>query len=705
MTPFPDLERLVSPRCIAIVGASQREGSQGRRLVDNILLHSSFGGDVFMVNPAANDIQGRRCWPSIMELPAGDIDVALVIVNATQVLPALRQCADRRIPFAVVMTSGFAEIGEDGRRLEDEMKALCAASGLRIYGPNCPGFVNVRDRLGMTFSPAFKDDLNPGSIGLATQGGGLGRNVLQALGHGNGVGLWFSAGNEVDLGLPDFIAHMAGDPRIQVIAVLMEGIKDGARLIQALELARERGKPVVVLKIGHSEYGVRAAQSHTASMAGSAQVNSAVFRQHGAIEVDDLDELAAVSRILARGAPRIGADTCIVTFSGGAAALAADAVGAAGLALAQLQPSTVAALSDALPAFASLSNPVDTTADILRKPELTRQCLRIVCDDEGVGTVLIPIPMDYGLITEGMGQTIVEVAQQSKKLIVPVWMSRRMGAGFQVMDRAGLHPFLSLTDAVSALRKVHRARAKAEPGDRDHSSAATVSQGSGASARVLSEIDAKHLLRKAGIAVPSGVLVRDVEAAVDHARVLGYPVVMKIVSAQIAHKTEAGGVRLGLQSDHEVRAAYAGILAAVADRRPDAIVDGVLVEKMFAAGGREVLIGVHCDQAFGPIITFGLGGIFVEVLRDVSHRALPISRDDAHEMIREIRAFNVLQGVRGHGEADLVAIEDLLLRVSDFVQHRGLRVQELDLNPVWVGNKGQGAVPLDAMLVLAADAT
>ncbi|WP_326541000.1 acetate--CoA ligase family protein [Pseudorhodoferax sp.] len=693
---FPDLGRLVAPRGIAVVGASQREGAQGRRLIDNVVLHSAFTGAVFPVHPTATEMLGLPCFASVDDLPDGAVDVALVMVNATQVLPVLRQCAARRIPFAVVMTSGFAEVGAEGAALQAEITALCGATGLRVYGPNCPGFVNLRDRIGMTFSPAFKDDLNPGPIGLATQGGGLGRNVLQALAHGPGVGLWFSAGNEADLGLPNFIAHMALDPQIRVIAVLMEGIQDGARLIRALQCARAQGKPVVVLKIGRSEHGIRAAQSHTASIAGSAQVNSAVFRQYGVVEVGDLHELATVSRMLLAGPPRATDGVCIYTFSGGTAALAADLAGAAGLPMAVLEPRTEAALRAVLPAFASTVNPVDTTADILRDPQMASTCLRIVCQDANVGTVVFPIPMDYGEITAGMAATILEVAAHSAKRIVPVWMSRRLGPGFEALERGGLLPFVSLSDAFAALQKVYAGHAAVQ-------APAVPAPHGGAdapAAAALSEVQAKALLRSAGIDVPSGRLATTADEAVRHAEAIGHPVVMKVVSAQIAHKTEAGGVRLDIRSAPDVRAAWADIHASVAARRPDAQVDGILVEKMFPPGGRELLIGVHRDAAFGPVLSCGLGGIHVEVLKDVTHRAIPLERAEAGRMLREIRAFALLQGVRGQPPADLQALEDLLLAVSDFVVQQGPRLRELDLNPVWVGSVGQGAVPLDALLVL-----
>jgi len=699
MKPFADLARFINPRNVAVVGASARESSQGRRLYDNLVLHSAVPGEVYAVNPAYREIGGRPCWPSIGALPEADIDVALIMINSALVLDALRQCVARGIPFAVVMTSGFSEAGEEGRRLEREIAELCHDTGLHVYGPNCPGFVNVRDRLGMTFSPAFKDDLNPGAIGLATQGGGLGRNLLQGLSHGQGVGLWFSAGNEVDLEIPDFIAHMANDPQIGVIGLLMEGVKNGRRLTAALELARARNKPVVVLKIGHSEAGVRAAQSHTASVAGTAAVNSAVFRQFGAIEVDDLDQLLATARLLTRITPKSGNGLCIYTFSGGTAALAADIAGAAGLPLAALSPATKAALRKRLPDFASIDNPVDTTADILRNQEASVECLRILCADPGVGTVLFPIPMDYGAITDGMAQAIATVAAETDTLIVPVWMSRRLGGGFQLLETSGLLPFLALSDAIAVLAKAVPWKI---PQPQRTSPSAHAAQEAGAG-RMLSEAAAKSLLREAGLPIPQGAVAASAEEAAEQAARLGFPVVMKVVSAQIAHKTEAGGVRLNVASADAAQKAYGAILDSVAQRCPGASVDGILVERMLPPGGREVLIGVHRDAAFGLVLTFGLGGIFVETIRDVAHRMIPLSKDDARALVREIRYVEILEGVRGQAPADFAALEDLIVRISDFAwQHRDT-LHEMELNPVWVGAAGQGAMPLDALIGFRAD--
>ena len=698
MKPFADLGRLINPGNVVVVGASARSTSQGGRLYENLVVHSTLSGKVYAVNPAYREINGSPCWPTISALPEDvQLDVALVIVSGKLVLGVLQECVSRGIPFAIVMSSGFSEAGESGSKMELEIAQLCERTGLRVYGPNCPGFVNVRDRIGMTFSPAFKDDLHGGRIGLATQGGGLGRNLLQGLANGPGVGLWFSAGNEVDLEVPDFIAHMAQDPDIDVIGVLMEGVQDGRRLTAAFKLARDNGKSIVMLKIGHSEAGVKAAQSHTASVAGSAAVNSCVFRQFGVIEVNDLNELLAAVQLLSRGTLKSGKGLCIYTFSGGTAALAADIAGTAGLPMPGFSEQTQQGLKALLPDFAAIGNPVDTTADILRNQDAATQCLRLVSNDPNIGVVLLPIPMDYGEVTDRIAESIVDVARDASATLVPVWMSRRLGGGFQILEKHGLSPFYSIADAIRTLKatwpahqmggNASRVPAQIEPCD-NHL------KGKG-----LSELASKQLLGEAGIELPRSGLATSVEQAVEIQRNLGGSVVMKIVSADIAHKTDAGGVRIGLKDEPEIRNAYADILSNVKQHVPHAKIDGVLIEAMLPRNGLEVLIGVHNDDAFGPVVTFGLGGIFVEVFRDVTHRMLPIERSDASAMVREIQNVDILYGVRGQAQYDLEALEEMLVKVSDFAYCNRDRILELELNPVWVGAQGQGAFPLDALII------
>lgn len=697
-TKLTDLSRLIRPRSIALVGASDRMHSIGERTLTNLLDHSEFDGDIYLVNPGKAEIRGQRCWPSITALPATP-DLAVIVVPAAGVLAVAEECAARGVLFAIVLTSGFGEAGEEGERAQVRLKEIADAGGMRVYGPNCPGLTNVNQRLGLTFSPSFRHDLVKGPIGLATQGGGLGRNVMQAMDRGIGIGLWASTGNEVDLQVADFIHYMADAPDIKVIVTLLEGIKDGAKFVAAVQRAAANGKPVIALKVGKSEYGQRAAQSHTASLTGSAEVNSAVFRQFGVIEVDDIDELVDTAWLFARAQPGASEGTAIYTSSGGTAALTADAVGAGGLTLATFAPETRELLRNHLPDYAAIDNPVDTTAAVLSDAALIERTLGAVASDPNLGCVIVPIALDYGDTTIQMARTIIAAQKRCATPIVPIWMSDRMGEGYRMLVEHGFAPPRSVGKGVKAIRRwVEYGRWK-----RAHPSAdtrvLTAALPVAAATRSLSEAEAKQQLLAAGVRLLPNALARTPEEATSLADGMGYPVVAKIASEQIVHKSDIGGVQVGLQDAGQVREAWRGIMASVALHRPDAAIDGLLIEKMAPRGGLELMVGVTRDPVFGHVMTFGLGGIYVEILRDVTRRLLPLGADDAAEMIREMRCFPLLAGARGRPPADVEALEALLLRISAFVVQNADKIEEMDLNPVWVGAVGEGALPLDAVII------
>ena len=694
-----DIARLINPRSIALIGASEREASIGERTMTNLLQHSQFSGEVYLVNPTKQEIRGMRCWSSITALPATP-DVAVVVVPASGVLAVIEECVARGVLFAVILSSGFGEAGAEGERAQQRMKEIAQAGGLRLYGPNCPGLVNVNQRLGLTFSPSFPHDLTKGPIGLATQGGGLGRNVMQAMERGIGIGLWASTGNEVDLQVADFIHYMADAPDIKVIATLLEGIKDGPKFIAAVRRAAQNGKPVIALKVGRSEYGRRAAQSHTASLTGSAEVNSAVFRQFGVIEVHDIDELVDTAWLFARAMPTAQEGIGIYCSSGGTAALTADAVGAGGLTLAEFAAETTAILKNNLPDYAAIGNPVDTTAMVLSDVHVVETTLGAVANDPNLSLTIVPIALDYGETTTRMAHNIIHAQANSKTPIVPIWMSDRQGEGYRLLVQHGFAPPRSVGKAVAAIgRWIHYGRWK-----RAHPVLAALPPAAPAwdgtlPTRNLSEAQAKQRLHDAGLTMLPNAVARSPQEACALAERMGYPVVAKIASEQIVHKSDVGGVRVGLQDAAQLAQAWDGIMASVARHHPDAQVDGLLIEKMAPRGGVELMVGVTRDPVFGLIMTFGLGGIYVEILRDVTRRMLPIDRADARAMVREMRCFALLDGARGRPPADVAALEDLLLRVSDFALRHADRLEEMDINPIWVGAAGEGAMPLDAVIV------
>lgn len=693
-----DLTRLINPRSIALVGASDRTASIGERTLTNLLTHSNFKGETYLVNPSKAEIRGQRCWPSVASLPATP-DVVIVVVPATAVLAVVEESVARGVRFAVILSSGFGEAGDEGVQMQRRMLEVARAGGMRLYGPNCPGLCNVNSRLGMTFSPSFPHDLTPGPIGLATQGGGLGRNIMQAMERGIGIGLWASTGNEVDLQVADFIDYMAHAPDIKVIVTLLEGIQDGARFAAAVQRATLNGKPVIGLKIGKSEYGARAAQSHTASLTGSAEVNSAVFRQLGVVEVGDIDELVDTAWLFARAMPTEREGIGIYCSSGGTTALTADAVGAAGLTLPAFSAETTETLRRNLPAYAAIGNPVDTTAAVISDEHLVERTLGAVARDPHVGMTLVPISLDYGETTTRMARNIIAVQKDCATPIVPIWMSDRQGEGYQLLVRHGYAPPRSVGKAIAAIaRWVAWGRWQ-----RAHAGAAarqlTLTPAGAFTTRSLSESQAKAQLGTAGIALLPQTLATSAQEACAAADRMGLPVVAKIASAQILHKSDIGGVAIGLQSTEQVAAAWERIMAAARQHHPEATLDGLLIEKMAPRGGTELMVGVTRDPVFGHVMTFGLGGVYVEILRDLTRRLLPLQPGDAAAMLREIRSFALLDGARGRPRADLAALEALLQRVSNFVVQHADRIEEVELNPIWVGAAGEGALPLDAVIL------
>jgi acyl-CoA synthetase (NDP forming) len=696
-----ELARLVDPRSIVFIGASDRPDSIAQRALTNLIEHSAFDGALYLVNPNRDEVFGRPCLSDISAVPEAP-DLAIITTPADTVLATLAACAARGVGFAIVFTAGFSEVGEAGKDVEAGMKALADRTGMRIYGPNCPGLTNVNKRLGFAFSPAFKTDLRAGPTGLATQGGALGRTIMQSMDRGLGIGLWCSAGNEVDLEISDFIDHMAEAPDIEVIAAVLEGVRDGPKFVAAALHAGRRGKPIVALKIGKSKIGMAATQSHTAAISGSAEVNAAVFRQLGIVEVDDLDELVDVASLFAAKRPRGDEKIGIFSMSGGSAALSADMIGLSELELARFSPQTFAKLRELLPSYAAIANPLDTSGNILATPQLLYPTLKTVVEDPDVSITLFPIPLDYGKFIEIACEAIIRVRAETGAMIVPVWMSDRMGAGYAKLVAAGVVPIRSLGNAAKAIKRWRAHGQRLRQFDPKWSPLALDAANIAPAQRVrtLTEVDAKALLAARGVGIPAGRLCADAPEAATAQSQLGGATVAKVVCADIIHKSDIGGVRLNLAWPDDAALAWSEIVASAKAHFPDAKIEGVLIERMAPSGGIEAFVGIHRDPVFGPMMTFGLGGVYVELFRDVSRRMLPVTRAQAAAMIRETRCFDLLQGLRGRGASDIPALEALLVALSDYVGDPTASVEEIELNPIWVGKAGQGVLALDAVLTL-----
>ena len=705
-----DLTRLFNPESIVVVGASEKPGSLGNWVVKNLLEHSDFDGALHLVNPKRNVIEGITALPDVASLPA-PVDVAIVAVPASHVLAALEECGSRKVSFALVLTSGFAETGDSGTADQHKIGDIARRTGMRVIGPNCPGLCNIVDNIGMTFSPSFRNDRSVGPIGLATHGGGHGRNMLQAGARGAGVSLWASLGNAADLDVPDVIEYFSSDPRISVIATLLEGIADGPALIRALRTATAAAKPVVTLKVGRSDYGARAVQSHTAAIAGSAVVNSAVLQQLGVVEVDDTDELMDVAWLLSRAQPAPSTRVAIWGASGGALSLCADHVGQAGLTLAELHDDTVHRLTALLPSFASTVNPVDITAAAIADSSIEQRSLEILAEDPGVDVILAPLALDYGERTVGTAHSIAAVQKLVAVPIVPIWMSDVHGKGYEILADAGFCSPRGLSKGVLAVARWSeygrwRAAESSSPGpaplavqpERDERELPN---------SVSTEPEAKAWLSEHGVTVPRGFTVHDDKGVRTAMNELRAPVVAKVVSTDLAHKTDVGGVVVGLQDAESACRAREDILAAVAAEAPEASVRGILVEEMITGDSVEMIVGVHRDPVFGHLITVGAGGVFVELLNDTARHLVPLDRNTASKLIESLRMYPILTGIRGGATYDIDALADLLVSVSDCVSAHRSSIEEIDLNPVVVrpaGSSGPGAVALDALVVTTASA-
>ena len=718
-TTFADISRLVRPNRVAVVGASDRPGSLGYSTFNNVRNNSVIAGGAVPVNPRYETVLGDRCYPRVSDVPGDPVDVAIVLLPAEGVLDVVKDCATAGVRHLLVLSSGFSETGAAGRVLQEDMVRLARASGMRVYGPNSPGLANIADRVLLSMSPVAGSDVTSGPVGLVTQGGGIGRALMQWMDRGLGIGLWCSPGNEADLDIADFVHHMVEDDRIRVIGAVVEGFSEGRKFLDAADRARAAGKPVVVLKIGRSEYGQQTAASHTASIAGNDAVASAVFAQYGVVRVDDVDELGEALQLFSRALAVTDRDvtrTCVYSFSGGTASLAADLVGSAGLKLATFDAATSAALTARAPAFGFVDNPVDLTTKVFTDGDLNRAVFELICNDPNVGSVLFAMPADYGESTVSVSTDAVEIARATGTLLIPVWMSPRRGGGYQVLQDAGLAPIDGLYRAVKALRRfaewrdsavaaavpvgaavpVTAAVAVAAAGsDAPEQGAADPPPATPASERALTYEQSAALLSAAGVRVPRESFVAGAQAAGQAAELIGGPVAMKLSAPGLIHKTEVGGVRLGVRGRAQAAAAFEDMTSADRLARFGLAADGVFVQEMIP-DGLDLLVSAHGDEVFGPVLTIGSGGVAAEVDRDVAHLAIPFDDAELVRALRGLRLWPHLAGFRGRPHSDLAVLAGTARAIAD-AYVAAPSIAEIEVNPlrVVVGQDGTSCVALD----------
>jgi len=704
------LRAFLKPRSIAVIGASRREGTIGNKLFRNIL-HQGFSGVVYPVNPNAEVVASVKAYPSVLDI-LGEVDLAVVVVPAETVHQVVEECGRKGARGIVVISAGFGESGAEGMERQERLLETARSYGMRLIGPNCMGIINTdpQENMNATFSSVFPP---AGNIGFCTQSGALGLAILEYARSLNiGLSIFVSIGNRADVSSNDLLQYWEEDPATDVILLYLESFgnpRKFARIARSVTAT----KPVVAVKSGRTPAGSRAAASHTGALATAEVASEALFRQAGIIRVDTLEELFDVANLLSHQPIPSGKKLAILTNGGGPAILTADACAARGLELPALSDKTLSELMNFLPHGASLTNPIDMTAEATA--EEYGHALKLLVEDDRVDSVVVifipPILTQPEAVASAIREVAPQFCQQGKTLLASFMGSR--GASIELgFGEGGYVPSFTFPEATASalaraceytewLKRPKGMIPELEGIDKKKAAQIVESALEGNTARPLwlDAPSAVGLLDCYGIRSVQSKSTRTAEEAMKAAKEIGFPVAVKLLSATIAHKTEVGGVILDLRSQREVERAFVQIRERLASMGREDEMQGVIVQKMIS-GGIEVIVGVTQDPSFGPLILFGTGGIYTELFKDVAFRIHPLTDVDAQEMVRSVKAYQLLEGWRGSKPSDIKALEELLLRVSAMVEDLP-QIAELDLNPVKVLERNNGYVVVDARVMLA----
>ena len=704
-----DIEHIMSPKSIAVVGASNRSGSLGLAVFRN-LIDASYQGILYPVNPKARSIQGVKAYKTLTDIP-DEVEMAVLIVPPEHVEGVIEESAKKGVKGAIVITAGFKEIGGQGVELEKRVKATAKAHGIRLLGPNCLGAANTNKDVRMNASFASTMP-KPGNIAFVSQSGAMCVAVLDyAAGRNMGFSKFLSIGNKADINEVDVLHYLRDDEDTKVIIMYLEDITDGHAFIEvARDITLTAGKPILALKVGRSPEGARAAASHTGSMAGSDSAYDAIFMQGGIQRVEGVSELFNYALAFSTQPLPKGNRVAIVTNSGGPGIMATDALVRPGITLAALSEETKKKLREKLPPTASVHNPVDVIGDADAKRY--EAAIRYTLEDENVDSAIVILtPTATAEILES-AQIVPRVAKDVQKPILCSFMGLvDVSEGIEYLAQNGFPNYVFPEEASRTMAAMIGYAESLRPfkekrreffrvlEDKEKASAIIASRLSGRKDYFMTEQEAHELLRCYGFPLLKSRLVREPSEIAKAIEEVGLPVAMKLDSPDILHKSDAGGVRLKINSVDQAQKVFQEIIASAKKYRPSAVIRGILFQEM-AREGVEVILGSTKDPKFGPICMFGLGGIFVEALKDVSFRLAPMWETSAENMIRSIKAYRVLQGIRGRPPADIKAAKLCILRLSAMVSNHP-DIAELDINPLILYPEGQGCVVADARIILS----
>lgn len=700
-----DFERLLYPRGIAVVGASHELSRIGGQPVRNLSDHG-WGGCIYPVNPKYREIKGLVCYPDVRQI-AGPCDVAVVAVGASHVAGIVRECAAAGIAFVVVLSAGFGEAGADGERLQAELESAVAETGVRVVGPNCVGVLNLESRMYCGMGTGFQDPgLRTGRVAMVTQSGGVGF-ALMTLAQREGIGFNYvvSSGNEVDVTTPELLEYFLERDDVDLIATYMEGVSDGRRLLAVGERALRAGKPILVWKSGNTKAGRSAAASHTANLTAQYELYRTAFRLGGFIEVADVTDFVDIVRgYNAQRLPK-GANVAVVTTSGGAGVVLADDCEEFGLSLPPIPAQVADRLRAVLPPFAAVRNPLDLTAQGQNNLALSphNEVVKILLQEPGFDQIVVRNGNVHGSAGIRWADELIELAGASPKPIMASWGIVIAGTDpvAERLSRGGVPCYPTPRRLAAAMGAITAFATKLERACAASGNARLFPQCAldlPSRGGVLGERSSKQILSRYGIPVVQERAVASHEIASLAELAFTFPVAVKVDSPDIPHKTEAGGVRLGVRSADELVEAARSVMESARVYAPGAQIEGILVQEM--AEGIETIVGMVDDATFGPTVLFGLGGVLAEVLNDVAFRFAPFDVRTARDMIAETRGAKVLAGYRGAPPADVDALAECLSRVSWLAADHAGRIGELDINPLFVRPSGGGVVAADAVIVL-----
>ena len=697
-----NLQEFFSPRSVAIVGASREEGKVGYEILANMIA-SGYSGELYPVNPKADELQGLTCYPSLDSIGKTP-DLVIVVIPARLVPGVMEQCASLGVTSVIIISAGFKEVGEEGARLEKEVARIARSGGVRVIGPNCLGVIAPNARLNASFGGELPQ---VGNIGFLSQSGALLAAILD-MANASGIGFskLISMGNKVDVDELDLIAALGQDPETKVIAGYLESIDDGDAFVTAAE-SISRIKPILLMKSGGTGAGAKAASSHTGSLAGLETAYECAFERSGIVRCPSIQAQFDYAQAFAYQPLPAGDRVAVVTNAGGPGIMAADAIEREGLTFAQLTDETRTKLAEYLPAAANVQNPIDVLGDALA--DRYEVATRLVLEDPDVDVAIVVLTPQVMTQTTATADAVVKVSQEfpGKTLMACFMGANQVEDAIRILRKGEIPQYSTPESAVQTItvmcnyakwRSRPKRVVKLFPVNRRRVEK-IVDRHLRREVYEIGELESKEILEAYGFTTPAGALATTSEQAANIANQLGYPVVLKIWSPDILHKSDVGGVRLNLNTPQEVMDAFDLMMLRVPRKRPEADILGVLIQEM-CKKGQEVILGMKRDRQFGPMMMFGMGGIYVEVLRDVAFYLAPLTADEARQMLVQTKTYGLLKGARGQEGIDIDAVAEGLQRLSQLVTEFP-QIQEMDINPYVVGPVGTRAIAVDARITVA----